>query len=165
MFERFRRVLPEGERGGTVRIAIALILVVTASALFWSSRDYGVRAPEWDGQVRGIAYNPSHIFAERQAKEIAPDRIDADLAQLSKITGRIRTYTVDHGMDKVPEIARRYGMTVSLGIWIDADQERSEKEFELGIRTALANRTVIDRVIVGNETQLRGDVSPDQLNS
>ena len=43
MFERFRRVLPEGERGGTVRIAIALILVVSASALFWASRDYGVR--------------------------------------------------------------------------------------------------------------------------
>ena len=45
------------------------------------------------------------------------------------ITGHIRTYTVDGGMDKVPEIARRYGMTVSLGIWIspDLEQERHSR--------------------------------------
>src|ERR1700752_1444807 len=85
--------------GGKLRIAVALIMVVGASALFWTSRDYTITAPEWDGQVRGIAYNPSHIFTERQASHIPPERIDADLAQLSKITGHIRTYTVDHGMD------------------------------------------------------------------
>ena len=151
--------------GGRLRIAVALVMVVAASALFWTSRDYSVVAPEWDGQVRGIAYSPSRLFTERQTKNVSPDRIDRDLAQLSKLTGRIRTYTVDGGMDKVPEIARRYGMTVSLGIWISADLEKNDKEIELGIRTALANRRTIDRVIVGNETQLFGYVSPDQLNT
>jgi exo-beta-1,3-glucanase (GH17 family)/cellulose synthase/poly-beta-1,6-N-acetylglucosamine synthase-like glycosyltransferase len=151
--------------GGKLRIAVALVMVVAASALFWTSRDYSVVAPEWDGQVRGIAYSPSRLFTERQTKNVSPDRIDRDLAQLSKLTGRIRTYTVDGGMDKVPEIARRYGMTVSLGIWISADLEKNDKEIELGIRTALANRRTIDRVIVGNETQLFGYVSPDQLNT
>src|ERR1700728_1712401 len=134
--------------GGKLRIAIALGMVVAASVLFWTSRDYTVTAPEWDGQVRGIAYNPSHLFTDQQAKHISPERIDADLAQLSKLTGHIRTYTVDGGMDKVPEIARHYGMTVTLGIWIDADADRSEQEFELGIKTALANRRTIDRVVV-----------------
>ena len=150
---------------GKLRIAIALVMVVSASALFWTSRDYTVVAPEWDGLVRGIAYNPSHIFTMRQNKKIAPERIDADLAQLSKITGHIRTYTVDGGMDKVPQIARRYGMTVSLGIWISPDLVQNEKSIELGIRAALANRRTVDRVIVGNETQLEGYVSPDQLNA
>ena len=151
--------------GGRLRIALALVAVVGASALFWVSRDYTVKAPEWDGQVRGITYSPSHLFTQRQARaDIAPERIDADLRQLSQITGHIRTYTVAGGMDQVPAIARRYGMTVSLGIWIGADLEKNEKEFALGIKTALANRRTIDRVIVGNETQLRGDVSPDQLN-
>ena len=150
--------------GGRLRIAIALVMVVGASALFWTSRDYTVVAPEWDGQVRGIAYNPSHIFSLKQNKDISPERIDRDLAQISKLTGHIRTYTVDGGMDKVPEIARRYGMTVSMGIWISPDLEQNEKSIELGIKTALANRRTIDRVIVGNETQLEGYVSPDQLN-
>jgi len=151
--------------GGKLRIAVALVMVVAASALFWTSRDYTVVAPEWDGQVRGIAYSPSRLFTERQTKNVPIDRIDRDLAQLSKLTSRIRTYTVDGGMDKVPEIARRYRMTVSLGIWISADLEKNEKEIELGIRTVLANRRTIDRVIVGNETQLFGYVSPDQLNT
>ncbi len=151
--------------GGKLRIAIALVMVVAASALFWTSRDFTVLAPEWDGQVRGIAYSPSGMFSQRQARNITEERIDRDLSQLSKLTGRIRTYTVDGGMAKVPEIARRYGMIVSLGIWISPDLGKNEKEIERGIRTVLANRRTIDRVIVGNETQLMGYVSPDQLNT
>src|SRR6185312_14540336 len=165
LFARFRRLLPEGERGGTARIAIALALVVGASALFWSSRDYSVTAPEWDGQVRGIAYNPSHIFTRQDALEISPEQIDRDMAQLARVTGRVRTYTVAHGMDKVPEIAARYGLTTSLGIWIGPDAELNEKEIELGIATAKANRRTIDRVFVGNEAILFNFVTPDQLSA
>jgi exo-beta-1,3-glucanase (GH17 family)/cellulose synthase/poly-beta-1,6-N-acetylglucosamine synthase-like glycosyltransferase len=151
--------------GGRLRIAVALVMVVSASVFFWVSRDYTVSAPEWDGQVRGIAYNPSHVFSQRQNRAIAPERINRDLTQLSKITSHIRTYTVDGGMDRVPAIARHHGMTVSMGIWISADLEKNEQQIALGIRTALANRRTIDRVIVGNETQTFGYVSPDQLNS
>ncbi|HJT41901.1 MAG TPA: glycosyltransferase family 2 protein [Rhizomicrobium sp.] len=150
--------------GGRLRIGLALVMVVSASVFFWTSRDYTISAPEWDGQVRGIAYNPSHMFTLRQNKNITPERIDRDLTQLSKLTSHIRTYTVDGGMEKVPEIARRHGMTVSLGIWISPDLEQNEKSIDLAIKTALANRRTIDRVIVGNETQLEGYVSADQLN-
>jgi exo-beta-1,3-glucanase (GH17 family)/cellulose synthase/poly-beta-1,6-N-acetylglucosamine synthase-like glycosyltransferase len=151
--------------GGRLRIAAALVMVVSASALVWASRDYTIVAPEWDGQVRGVAYSPSHMFTMRQNKNVSPERIDRDLRQLSRITGHIRTYTVEGGMDKVPEIARRYGMTVSLGIWISPDLAQNEKDIALAIKVARANRRTIDRVIVGNETQLEGYVSPDQLNA
>ena len=150
--------------GGQLRIAIALVLVVGASALFWASRDRAVSAPDWDGQVRGIAYNPSHMFTDDQLENITPEQIDRDLEQLSHLTGHIRTYTVAGGLDKVPQVARRYGMTVSLGIWISPNLAENEKGIDLAIRTVLANRRSVDRVIVGNETQYRGDVSPDQLN-
>lgn len=151
-------------RGGTIRIAIALALVVGASILFWASRDYAVIAPDWDGQIRAISYNPSHLFRESDNEQVAPERIDRDIAQLSQITAHIRTYTVSNGLERVPEIARRYGMTVSLGIWIGPDLEANDKEVETAIKTALANRRVVDRVFVGNEAILRGDVTPDQLN-
>ncbi len=150
--------------GGRLPIALALALVVGASVLFWASRDYSVVAPDWDGQVRGITYNPSHIFTLKDNGRITPEQIDHDLAQLSLLTGRVRTYTVAGGMDKVPEIARRYGMTVSLGCWISADLDQNETELSLCIKTALANRRVIDRVFVGNEAILFGFVTPDQLN-
>ena len=152
------------DHGGRLRIAFALVMVVGASVLFWASRDYTVAAPDWDGQVRGIAYTPSHLFSEEAQKNISPDQIDRDLAQLSQITGHIRTYTVAGGMDKVPEIARRYGVTVSLGIWIGPDLVKNDKEIADGIRAAQINRRVIDRVIVGNEAMYRGDVSGEQLN-
>jgi exo-beta-1,3-glucanase (GH17 family)/cellulose synthase/poly-beta-1,6-N-acetylglucosamine synthase-like glycosyltransferase len=151
--------------GGQLRIAFALFLVVGASVLFWASRDYTVQAPDWDGQVRGIAYTPSHLFSEEAEKHVTTDQLNTDLAQLSQITGHIRTYTVAGGMDKVPEIARRYGMTVSLGIWIGPDLVKNDEEIADGVRAALANRRVIDRVIVGNESIMRGDVSADQLNA
>src|SRR3984957_20236412 len=116
MGEFFRKLWRQ--RGWRGRVAIALILVVSATALFWASRDYTVVAPDWDGQVRGISYNPSHMFTLDALKTVSPEQIDHDLAQLSRITGHIRTYTVGGGMDRVPEIARRYGMTVSLGLYL-----------------------------------------------
>ena len=149
---------------GTIRIAIALLLVVASSALFWASRDYAVIAPDWDGQVRGISYNPSHLYTEKQHRKISPDQINQDMAQLAQVTGRIRTYTVSSGLDRVPEIARRYGLTVSLGCWISSDLEQNEKEIKTCIRVALNNRRTIDRVFVGNEAIMFGYVSPDQLN-
>jgi cellulose synthase/poly-beta-1,6-N-acetylglucosamine synthase-like glycosyltransferase len=54
-------------------------------------------------------------------------------------------------------------MTVSLGAWIGPDLDLNEKELTTLIRVATSSRNV-DRVFVGNETMLRGDVSADQLN-
>ena len=151
--------------GRPLRIVVALVLVVGSSALFWVSRDYAVVAPDWDGQVRGVSYDPSHEFTEKDHKWTSPEQIDQDMAQLAQVTGRIRTYTVSNGLDRVPEIARRHGLTVSLGCWISADFDENEKELALCIKTALANRRVIDRVFVGNESIMFGYVNPDQLSS
>ncbi|MBV9571674.1 MAG: glycosyltransferase [Alphaproteobacteria bacterium] len=151
--------------GGTGRIAIALLLVVASSVLFWASRDFAVIAPDWDGQVRGISYDPSHMFTEKQHRHVSPEQIDRDMAQLAQITGRVRTYSVSRGLDRVPEVARRYGLIVSLGCWISSDLEENEKEIAKCIRVASNNRRVIDRVFVGNEAMMFGYIGPEQLNS
>ncbi len=126
--------------GGTLRIAIALVLVVGASALFWASRDYKVIAPDWDGQVRGITYNPSHLFTLNRPSTSRPSASTAtwrSSASSPRISAPIRCPS---GLDRVPEIARRYGMTVSLGIWIGPDLEANKKEIDKAIKVALANR-------------------------
>ncbi|HKD22292.1 MAG TPA: hypothetical protein VKB71_09770, partial [Rhizomicrobium sp.] len=148
-----------------MRIALALALVIGASFLFWASRDYAVIAPNWDGFVRGISYTPSHNFTEKDHEFTSPEQIDSDMKQIAQLTGHVRTYTVANGLDRLPEIARRHGLTVTLGIWIGSDLDQNEKEIETGIKTALANRRSIDRVIVGNEAIMRGDVSADRLNA
>ncbi|MGI0018110.1 MAG: beta-(1-3)-glucosyl transferase, partial [Nitrosotalea sp.] len=136
---------------------VALLLVVGASVLFWASRDYAVIAPDLDGQIRGLSYSPSHLYTGADQAETSAERINADMAQLEDYTGRIRTYTVQGGMAQVPAIARKHGITVSLGLWIGTDAAANEKEIADAIKVIRANRRVIDRVFVGNEAILRGD--------
>ena len=43
-------------------------------------------------------------------------------ADLSKVSKCIRTYSVDNGLDAVPELASRVGLKVMLGIWLGRDR-------------------------------------------
>ena len=56
------------------------------------------------------------------------------------------------------------GVTVT-EVQISPDLAKNDQQIDLAIKTALANRRVIDRVIVGNETQLTGSVSAGQLEA
>ena len=52
--------------------------------------------------------------------KIEPAQIEEDLAQLAKVTDCVRTYSVDFGLDQVPEIAQRHGLKVLLGLWVSS---------------------------------------------
>jgi exo-beta-1,3-glucanase (GH17 family) len=97
------------------------------------------------------------------ATKIDPAQIERDLAQLAKVTDCVRTYSVDFGLDRVPEIAQRHGLKVMLGLWVSSHTDRTQFQVSVGI--ALANRfpDVVRAVIVGNEALLRGEVSPAML--
>jgi glucan 1,3-beta-glucosidase len=90
-------------------------------------------------------------------------QIDEDLAQLKPVTDCIRTYSIDHGLDRIPEIARRHGLKVLLGLWLSNLPELNRRQIETTI--ALANKfpDVIEAVIVGNEVLLRGEMSAPDL--
>jgi glucan 1,3-beta-glucosidase len=94
---------------------------------------------------------------------IDPRQIEEDLAQLKPFTDCVRTYSTDHGLDQIPEIARRHGMKVMQGLWLSSLPELSRKQIETAV--ALANRfpDVITAVIVGNEVLLRGEMSAPDL--
>ena len=94
---------------------------------------------------------------------IAAEQIDEDLAQLSKITDCIRIYSVDLGLDQIPEIAQRHGLKVLLGLWVSSFPDRTQYQLTTGI--ALANKfpDTVRAVIVGNEALLRGEVSAEKL--
>jgi exo-beta-1,3-glucanase (GH17 family) len=94
---------------------------------------------------------------------IDPRQIDEDLTQLKQITDCVRTYSVDHGLDQIPEIARRHGLKVMQGLWLSSLPDLSRKQVEMTV--ALANRfpDVIQAVVVGNEVLLRGEMSAPAL--
>jgi glucan 1,3-beta-glucosidase len=91
--------------------------------------------------------------------------IDEDLALLSKYTDCVRTYSVDDGLDKVPEIAQRHGLKVLQGIWISGQTERNRQEIATAVALAKKFPEVIRGVVVGNEVLLRGEMSAPTLIS
>ena len=88
-----------------------------------------------------------------------PRQIDEDLAQLKHITDCVRTYSIDHGLDQIPEIAQRHGMKVLQGLWLSNRPDRSRYQVETAIALAKRFPDVIAAVIVGNEVLLRGEMS------
>jgi exo-beta-1,3-glucanase (GH17 family) len=94
---------------------------------------------------------------------IEPLQIDQDLAQLSRIANCVRTYSVDFGLDRVPEIAQRHGLKVLLGLWVSSHTDRTQYQLTTGIALAKRFPDVVRAVIVGNEALLRGEVSPETL--
>ncbi len=94
---------------------------------------------------------------------IDPRQIDEDLAQLKAITNCVRTYSVDHGLDQIPEIARRHGLKVMQGLWLSSLPDLSRKQIDGAVALAKAYPDVIQAVIVGNEVLLRGEMSAPQL--
>jgi glucan 1,3-beta-glucosidase len=94
---------------------------------------------------------------------IDPRQIDEDLAQLKAVTDCVRTYSVDHGLDQIPEIARRHGLKVMQGIWLSNVPEQDRRQIETGIALAKRYPDVIKAVVVGNEVLLRGEMSAPEL--
>src|SRR4051794_38435408 len=61
---------------------------------------------------------------------IDPRQIEEDLTQLKPLSDCVRTYSIDHGLDQIPEIARRHGMKVLQGIWLSSLPDLSRKQIE-----------------------------------
>jgi exo-beta-1,3-glucanase (GH17 family) len=94
---------------------------------------------------------------------IDPRQIDSDLAQLKPITNCVRTYSIDHGLDQIAEIAQRHGLRVLQGLWLSSQPERSRRQVETAIALAKRFPDVIAAVVVGNEVLLRGEMSSPDL--
>jgi glucan 1,3-beta-glucosidase len=97
------------------------------------------------------------------ATRIEPWQIDEDLTRLARLTDCIRIYSVDFGLDRVPEIAQRHGLKVLLGLWVSSHADRTRYQIDTGIALAKRFPDVVRGVMVGNEALLRGEVSPEAL--
>src|SRR6185295_7885981 len=97
--------------------------------------------------------------------------------QLSKIGNHVRTYSVSRGLDQVPCIAAEIGLKgVGLGIElhgvpggteqeIERAREGNEREISKALRTVRDCPGVIDRVFVGNETVLTGELTVEEVTT
>jgi exo-beta-1,3-glucanase (GH17 family) len=97
-----------------------------------------------------------------QPFRLRPARMDADLALLAERFQCIRTYSMT-GLEAIPALARKHGLKVMLGAWVNANPADTDKEVDLLIAAANANPDVVSAVIVGNEALLRKEVTGERL--
>ena len=146
-------------------VAAVVALVVCVHAGLWSLLQRQQAVANIDAPLASVSYSP---YAQSQHPDYGdrptPEQIRADLKILSPYTNTIRTYSSTGGGELVPAIAAEFGLKVTLGIWIDKNEARNEREIQSAI--ALARRyTNINAIVVGNETTLRADKTIDELKA
>ena len=90
-----------------------------------------------------------------------PEQVSEDLEQLSAFTPRIRTYSAREGDNDIPRAAEQFGLRVIAGAWIDGNADANRAELEAVLKQARS--PAVTHVIIGNETQLRKDLSTGRL--
>jgi exo-beta-1,3-glucanase (GH17 family)/hydrogenase/urease accessory protein HupE len=96
---------------------------------------------------------------------ISPEQIAEDLGHLARISRCIRTYSIENGLDKVPELAAKAGLKVILGIWLGRDRTKNAALIETAVALAKASPGVVTSVMVGSEVLLRGEMTVSDLRA
>ncbi|WP_423358949.1 glycosyltransferase [Pseudomonas citronellolis] len=148
------------------KFGLNLVVLVALAALLtgvWALYNRPVSAPDWPESISGFSFSPFRLDQSPQSGRFPSDeQIRSDLELVSRMTENIRTYSTKGSLSDIPFLAEEYGMRVSLGIWISADEAENEAEIARGIEIANRSRSVV-RVIVGNEALFRREVTKDQL--
>jgi exo-beta-1,3-glucanase (GH17 family) len=149
-------------------LALLLISLSVIAAVWWSLAKPVTltRAPiDPTAKLDCVSYAP---FRDDQTPStpgliVSPEQIQQDLVELARISNCVRTYSVDNGLDKVPELASKVGLTVLLGIWIGNNPRKNAQLIETAISLARNYPGVIKAIIVGNEVLLHGEMTPSDL--
>jgi glucan 1,3-beta-glucosidase len=149
---------------------LAGLFVLTAAAVaaawWWLGRPLAAPAAASDpGRIQCMSYTPfrSNETPLDKATHADAARIEEDLTKLARLTGCVRTYATDNGLDQVPEIAQRLGIKVLQGLWLDRDRQKNRVQIDTAI--ALANRfpDAVTGIVVGNEVLLRGELAAEDI--
>jgi exo-beta-1,3-glucanase (GH17 family)/cellulose synthase/poly-beta-1,6-N-acetylglucosamine synthase-like glycosyltransferase len=144
-------------------VVAVLVLVTAAHAALWGLLRDKQQAPDFHGILPSVSYAPFEGTAHPDVDNIPTvEKIRDDLKKLSTITRAIRLYSSTGGVELVPPIAAEFGLKVTVGAWIDKNNERNEREIDAAINLARHNSNVIG-VVVGNETIYRGEQKVDDL--
>lgn len=154
------------------RLILALLIVAAVAAtLFWVRLGIPVKmADAPSSRIACVSYAPFYKQGEAPYDPklvIRAERIEQDLRALSQRFDCVRTYSVGKGMEQVPRIARKIGMKVLLGVWLNRDPKNNAEEMAVATQLAkeekAAGVNTIKAIIVGNEVLLRGELPQTQL--
>lgn len=119
--------------------------------------------PPWPDKVDGFAYAPFRAD-QSPIKGIFPTeaQINEDMILLAKYTHKIRIYSVAGVQGEIPRIAAEHGLKVTVGAWLTDQLDANRVEIDRLLEVVAANKN-INRIILGNETLLRQELTSEQL--
>lgn len=136
---------------------------ITVGIWAWLNRP--TMEPRWPDRVQGVAFSPFYAGQDPVYRKL-PDaaQIDADLQLLAGKVTSVRTYSSLFSLALVPELAAKHQLKVTVGAWLDRQLTTNAAEIDNAIELAHKNSNVI-RLIIGNESILRGDLTVAQLTA
>ncbi|MCF6202471.1 MAG: glycosyltransferase [Methylococcaceae bacterium] len=143
---------------------ITLALIVMANFFFWAYVNQPDEVQSWEGLMMGVAFNPARRDDNPQKNNFPTEaEIDQDLKLLSGKVHAVRTYSVLNGFDKIPALAAKHNLNVTLGAWVTLDPNIAQQEVDTLIKISREDHPNIVRTIVGNETITRNELTVDEL--
>lgn len=140
-----------------------LIVTVVLNGLIWTRINKPYNLVETSYPIHSFSLNPYQKDQSPLAQRFPSDKdLERDIKVLAAKTHTVRLYSSANGLEKVPAIAKKYGMNVIASAFLDQRRENNELEVAAVIDVAKANPNVTE-VIIGNETQLYGSVPREDL--
>ncbi|MCP5327131.1 MAG: glycosyltransferase [Sinobacteraceae bacterium] len=125
---------------------------------FWGFVNQPTSEPAWPSKIQGFAFSPYQAGQDATRDDMPTEaQLESDLELLSGKTNAVRTYSTLGSLGTIPQLARKHGLNVTVGTWIDNRLGRNQQEIANAVRLARDNRNVV-RVLIGNEVVLRNDV-------
>src|SRR6266481_2066381 len=152
-----------------MRKLVALFILTAAAvaaAWWWLGRPLAAPAVATDpGRIQCMSYTPfrGDETPLNAATHAEAARIEEDLAKLARLTGCVRTYATDNGLDQVPAIAQRVGIKVLQGLWLGRDRQKNRIQIDAAIALAKRYPNAINGIVVGNEVLLRGELAAEDI--
>jgi exo-beta-1,3-glucanase (GH17 family) len=149
----------------TKLLLFVLSLGLIAVAWCWMAWPARVAAIDPAGKLGCVSYAPFRVGQTpwNSSEVIPPEQIAEDLTTLSGLSGCIRIYSVENGLDQVPALAAKVGLKVILGVWIGRDPRKNADLIDTAVSLTKHYPETITALIVGSEVLLRGDMTAGDL--
>lgn len=112
------------------------------------------------GGIHGVCFS-LYETGQQPGDIISEDQIRRRMQILKPYTRWIRSFSCIEGNERIPVVAREFGLKTLVGAWLGQDEEKNQQEIEGLIR--LANEGFVDIAVVGNEVLYRDDLSEHEL--
>ncbi|WP_035274010.1 glycosyltransferase family 2 protein [Desulfogranum japonicum] len=147
------------------KLSLLLVLLIGGlSFMTWAIFNRPDQLPTWPSHIDGFSFNPMRMHNDPSLEQYPTiEEIEQDLALLEGSVYSVRTYSVLGTLGDIPKLASEHNLNVAVGVWIGTDMERNEAELKKLFSVYGESIRNIVRVVIGNESLLRNDVSVHTL--